>query len=50
MTIDLAPNHKAGLVLANPVMPAAGCFGLGTEYARLVEVDQSSLFLEIVPR
>jgi len=39
MTIDLAPNHKAGLVLANPVMPAAGCFGLGTEYARLVEVE-----------
>ena len=38
-SIDLAPNHKAGLTLANPVMPAAGCFGLGTEYARLVEVE-----------
>jgi dihydroorotate dehydrogenase (NAD+) catalytic subunit len=38
-SIDLAPNHKAGLTIANPVMPAAGCFGLGTEYSRLVEVD-----------
>ena len=38
-TVDLAPNHKAGLALANPVMPAAGCFGLGTEYARLVEAE-----------
>jgi dihydroorotate dehydrogenase (NAD+) catalytic subunit len=38
-TIDLAPDHKAGLTLANPVMPAAGCFGFGTEYARLVDVE-----------
>jgi len=37
--IDLAPNHKVGLTLANPVMPAAGCFGFGTEYTRLVEVE-----------
>ena len=38
-TVDLAPNHKVGLALANPVMPAAGCFGFGTAYARLVEVE-----------
>ncbi len=38
-TIELAPNHKIGLTLANPVMPAASCFGFGTEYARLVEVE-----------
>jgi dihydroorotate dehydrogenase (NAD+) catalytic subunit len=37
--VDLAPNHKVGLALANPVMPAAGCFGFGTEYARLVELE-----------
>jgi len=37
--VELAPNHKVGLLLANPVMPAAGCFGFGTEYARLVETD-----------
>jgi dihydroorotate dehydrogenase (NAD+) catalytic subunit len=37
--VDLAPDHKTGLTLANPVMPAAGCFGFGTQYARLVEVE-----------
>ena len=37
--VDLAPSHKVGLTLANPVMPAAGCFGFGTGYARLVEVE-----------
>jgi dihydroorotate dehydrogenase (NAD+) catalytic subunit len=37
--IELAPNHKSGLALANPVMPAAGCFGFGAEYARLVETE-----------
>ena len=37
--VHLAPNHKVGLALANPVMPAAGCFGFGTEYTRLVEVE-----------
>jgi len=38
-SIELAPNHKIGLLLANPVMPAAGCYGLGTEYSRLAEVE-----------
>ena len=38
--IELAPNHKTGLALANPVMPAAGCFGFGAEYAHLIEVDR----------
>ena len=37
--IQLAPEHKTGLTLSNPVMPAAGCFGLGLEYDRLVEVE-----------
>ena len=39
LSINLAPEHKAGLTLANPVMPAAGCFGWGTEYAHLVEIE-----------
>jgi len=39
VAIDLAPNHKTGLTLANPVMPAAGCFGFGAEYAGLVNVE-----------
>jgi dihydroorotate dehydrogenase (NAD+) catalytic subunit len=38
-SINLAPDHKSGLTLDNPVMPAAGCFGFGTEYSRLVEVE-----------
>ncbi len=38
-TIELAPEHKIGLTLTNPVMPAAGCFGWGLEYAKLVEVE-----------
>ncbi len=37
--VDLAPGHKVGLTLANPVMPAAGCFGFGKEYDQLVEVE-----------
>ena len=37
--VDLAPGHKVGLTLANPVMPAAGCFGFGKEYNQLVEVE-----------
>lgn len=37
--IELAPNHKTGLMLTNPVMTAAGCFGLGSEYARLLDTD-----------
>ena len=37
--VQLAPNHKIGLALRNPVMPAAGCFGFGTEYAHLVDVE-----------
>jgi dihydroorotate dehydrogenase (NAD+) catalytic subunit len=39
MAVELAPNHKTGLSLANPVMPAAGCFGFGSEYGRLVEME-----------
>lgn len=39
MAIELAPNHKTGLLLANPVMPAAGCFGFGSEYDRLIETE-----------
>ena len=38
-TIELAPEHKIGLTLSNPVMPAAGCFGLGMEYRNLIEVE-----------
>ncbi len=36
--IELAPDHKIGLCLSNPLMPAAGCFGYGVEYAGLMDV------------
>jgi len=36
--IELAPHHKQGLSLRNPVMTACGCFGYGVEYGQLVEV------------
>jgi dihydroorotate dehydrogenase (NAD+) catalytic subunit len=39
MAVELAPHHKTGLSLANPVMPAVGCFGFGSEYDRLVETE-----------
>ena len=32
LAVELAPGHKQGLLLGNPVMPAAGAFGYGLEY------------------
>lgn len=43
--IELAPNHKIGLSLANPVMIASGCGGYGQAYHGLIDV---SLFGAIV--
>jgi dihydroorotate dehydrogenase (NAD+) catalytic subunit len=37
--IDLAPHNPYGLQLRSPVLTAAGCFGYGVEYARLVDLD-----------
>jgi dihydroorotate dehydrogenase (NAD+) catalytic subunit len=37
---DLAPRHKSGLLLKNPVMTAAGTFGYGIEYARIAEIQR----------
>ena len=36
---ELAPLHKSGLLLRNPVMTAAGTFGYGIEYARIADVQ-----------
>ena len=38
--IDLAPNNPYGLTLSSPVLTAAGCFGYGVEYARLVDIER----------
>jgi len=40
LSVELAPGHKQGLLLANPVMPAAGTFGYGLEYEGLVEIER----------
>jgi dihydroorotate dehydrogenase (NAD+) catalytic subunit len=37
MSIELAPDHKIGLALANPVMIASGCGGYGTAYQGLID-------------
>ncbi|MBN1152907.1 MAG: dihydroorotate dehydrogenase [Dehalococcoidia bacterium] len=38
--VQLRPHHPEGLSLQNPVMPASGTFGYGTEYADLVDINQ----------
>lgn len=41
LSVELAPNNlKNGLRLENPVMAASGCFGWGTEYARVMDVQR----------
>ena len=37
---ELAPHHKSGLLLRNPVMTAAGTFGYGLEYAKIAEIHR----------
>jgi len=40
LSIQLAPGHPKGLVLANPVMTASGTFGYGMEYGELVDIQR----------
>ena len=40
LSVQLAPRHKQGLMLANPVMTASGTFGYGTEYSHLFDIQQ----------
>lgn len=40
LQVELAPQHKSGLLLKNPVMMAAGTFGYGIEYAKIAEVQR----------
>lgn len=52
--IELAPNHKQGLPLDNPVMIAAGCAGFGSEYRPLLDTAALGAFvtnpLTLAPR
>ncbi len=40
LEVDLAPHNKLGLRLGNPVLVASGCFGYGTEYEPLVDIQR----------
>ncbi len=40
LSVDLAPGHKHGLRLRNPVMVASGTFGYGTEYQKLIDIQR----------
>ncbi len=40
LSIQLAPGHKRGLLLANPVMPASGTFGYGTEFSHILDIEK----------
>jgi dihydroorotate dehydrogenase (NAD+) catalytic subunit len=39
-SVQLAPKHKKGLLLANLVMTAAGTFGYGTEYSQIFDIQK----------
>ena len=43
--VDLAPGNPRELKLANPVIAASGCFGYGTEYAPIMDVQQLGAFV-----
>src|SRR5438105_5053693 len=40
LRIEIGAAAKVPLMLRNPVLVASGTFGYGTEYARIVEVQQ----------
>ena len=40
LSVQLAPKHKPGLLLANPVMTASGTFGYGIEYSQVFDIQK----------
>lgn len=40
LRVDLAPGHKTGLELRNPVMPASGTFSWGMEFAKHFDINR----------
>ncbi len=40
LSVQLAPKHPQGLLLANPVMTASGTFGYGTEASHLFDIQR----------
>lgn len=45
LAVELAPQHKSGLLLRNPVIMASGTAGYGAEYARSAEVHRLGAFV-----
>ena len=43
--VDLAPKHKHGLMLANPVMVSSGMLGFAREYRNLVDLAHLGAFV-----
>jgi len=43
--IELAPQHKTGLSLKSPIMPASGCAGFASEYAALIDWSKWGAFV-----
>jgi len=43
--IELAPNHKTGLSLKSPILPAAGSAGYGGEYAGIIDWSRWGAFV-----
>ena len=40
LAVQLAPQNRRGLFLANPVATASGTFGYGTEYAEIIDIQR----------
>ncbi len=40
LSVQLAPKHRAGLRIINPVMTASGTFGYGTESSHLFDIQK----------
>ena len=40
LSVQLAPKHRPGLLVTNPVMTASGTFGYGTEYRHLFDIQK----------
>lgn len=45
LATELAPRHKSGLLLRNPVIMASGTSGYGVEYARSAELHRLGAFV-----
>ena len=45
LSVQLAPKHRSGLHLANPVMTASGTSGYGTEHSHLFDIQRLGAFV-----